>query len=350
MEELNRSLYRPYSLGIVVKAKEPGSDIIYVTPIEELSIQDTGMVSDLYKDHLGNKDGVDGNNFNSQHSAVNYVQARWKSEGRGNRISAPDVQPNEEVMLYKYGNVDQYFWEEMGREPSLRRLEDVLYSFSNLSGGVGKEAFDKDSSYWVRVSTRDKYVHIHTSDNDGEACTFDLKIDTGEGVIRLEDGLGNFMNWDAVAGIHETNFNTQIIRRAPHILDETETHTINTDSYYNNASQTIVETTVARISNSLSHIDNTLTHLLNAAGTSTTDSPSITLTGDTDIGMNLTVALNIKLGGALMGPGVVIPASGPASFDSILKSLDVETPAVKSLNDHVHVSKFEGGDTSPPNG
>lgn len=259
---------RFYSIGIVVETKPDVTDIILVSPVEELSIQEDGLIKDQETEYTGDKESIHGPHFKTEHTSKNYVKAKWSSLGNGNRTTAPDVVVNETVILYKYDDVDEYFWDEIGREPSLRRLEDVLYSYSNVSDGIGSKEYNQDTSYWVRVSTKDKFVHIHTSDNDGEATTFDIRIDTSKGVARMWDGLGNFINWDAPAGTHEMNFNTRITRRAPQIIDESSFHHTTTDVYLNESSQTLTN-----ISPEIKDLSDT--YLSRATSSATTDSPNV---------------------------------------------------------------------------
>ena len=227
---MEQSQFRMFSLGIVTATKPPGTDFILVTPMEELSLQGSGLISEGEDTFKGKKETVSGANFETKHTSKNYVRAKWLSIGNGNRTSAPDVVAGESVMLFKYSDVDEYFWDETGREPELRRLEDVLYSFSNLSGGVGSTQYDKDTSYTIRVSTRDKFIHIHTTDNDGEACQFDIKIDTRSGVMTRSDSLGNSEVWDAPAGTLTTVMNSEIIRKAPKITDISKEHNVFSNS------------------------------------------------------------------------------------------------------------------------
>lgn len=239
---MSQSQFRMYSIGIVVETKPPGTDYILVTPMEELGIQDSGSIKDAEGTFKGNKESVSPTNFKTEHTSKNYVRAKWNGIGQGNRTSAPDVVAGETVILYKYGDVDEYFWDDSGREPSLRRLENILYSFSNVPGDIGGTPYDKSTSYHVEVSTRDKFLHIHTADNDGEACTFDVRIDTRAGIMTCKDSLGNWSEWDAPAGKHTQNFNTEILRMAPKITDISEFHTIKTDHYLNETSDDHVNT------------------------------------------------------------------------------------------------------------
>lgn len=223
------------SFGIVVEDKPPGTDYVLVSPIEELNLQESGLIREKTKNFVGNKKSISSVNFDTEHESKNFVRAKWYDISGGNRTSAPDVVASETVLLLKYGDVDEYFWCDFGREPGLRRLEDVLYSFSNLSSPGA--AYDKDSSYWIRVSTRDKFLHIHTADNDGELTTFDIKLDTKAGYIEIKDGLGNFIEMNSREGRIIERATTEIIREAPIIRDISDNHLVETKTLLNRATE-----------------------------------------------------------------------------------------------------------------
>lgn len=224
---------RFHSLGIVVESKPPGTDYILVSPIEELNLQESGLIKEQTKAFVGNKKSTGSVNFDTEHESKNYVRAKWVDISGGNRTTAPDVVSNESVLLLKYANVDEYFWCDFGREPSLRRLEDVLYSFSNVSA-PGAE-YDKSTSYSIHISTRDKFVHIHTANNDGELTTYDLRIDTKKGLLEIKDGLGNSIEMNSAAGSIKQVAVTEIIREAPSIKDVSSNHTVETGTLLNKA-------------------------------------------------------------------------------------------------------------------
>lgn len=233
MSEEGNKGFRFVSFGIVVETKPLGTDYVLASPVEELYIQDSGLIREKTTDFKGSKKAVSSVNFQSEHESKNFVRAKWVDLSGGNRTTPPDVVASETVMLMKYGDVDEYFWCDFGREPELRRLEDVLYSYSNLPAGV--TAYDKNTSYWVHVSTKNKFIHIHTSMNDGEHTIYDVKIDTKAGKVLLKDGVGDSIEIDSPAGKITTIARSEIIRNAPKITDNSDTHIINTKSYTNNA-------------------------------------------------------------------------------------------------------------------
>lgn len=219
-----QSKLRLYSLGVVVESKPPGTDYILVSPVEELSLQESGLIKEQTHTFTGVKPNTQGSQFNTEHESKNYVRAKWVDISGGNRTTAPDVVSNETVLLLKYANVDEYFWCDFGREPLLRRLEDVLYSYSNLPTGV--KAYDKKTSYWVHVSTRDKFVHLHTADNDGEFTTYDVRIDTKNGRLDIKDGVGNLIELDSAQGRITEIATQEIVRKAPKITDICQTYAV----------------------------------------------------------------------------------------------------------------------------
>lgn len=190
---MDTSNLKLYSLGIVVEDKPRGTDFILVSPIETLNIQTPGSIKEYNKDYKGDKKELESTNFKTEHEAKNYLRAKWIPFGHSNRITAPDVIVNETVVLFKFGDVNEYYWTTIFREPELRRLETVNYGFSNVRDGIASKSFDKTTSYWQEVSTHDKYIHIHTSMNDGEPFEYDVVIDTKTGFINMRDNVGNFI-------------------------------------------------------------------------------------------------------------------------------------------------------------
>lgn len=176
-----------YSLGIILKNKEPNSDMVSVMPIEQLSLVSGPLDQQktTFDVNLPDSQGV--KRTDKIEGGVEIV-AKWIFSG-GNRLTAPDVTKNETVLIYKFADTDEYYWELIFREPSLRRLEHVNFSFSNEPSGIN--AFDKNSSYWFEISTRDKYIHLHTSKNDNELHEYDININTADGNFTITDDVNN---------------------------------------------------------------------------------------------------------------------------------------------------------------
>lgn len=192
---METSKFTLYSLGIVAKDKPTSTDTITVMPIEHINdtVGDVNDTSDYESNSVNHKQ------VPSKSKAVskNTITANWISLGSSNRISSPDVIAGETVLIYTYADTNEYYWTTYLREPSIRRLEKVLYGYSNLSSGARSESFGRDTSYWLEVDTMNKYVKLHTSDNDGEFTTYDIRINTKEGSLDIKDGVGNSIVMDS---------------------------------------------------------------------------------------------------------------------------------------------------------
>lgn len=203
-----------YSFGIVAVNKPRGSMDIMVVPIEELPMT-TGTSEDV---NVKAKNGTKPNVFRKESkrpatfdkqkttysvevpdhkkvsraykvSGESMIQAKWRCLGENNRVTAPDVIAGETVLIMRVADSDEYVWTTFGYEPGIRRQETVCYVFGNIPSG--NALTDKDTSYWLEVSTHDKYVHLHTAKNDSEPYAYDLKFDTEKGTVELADDAGN---------------------------------------------------------------------------------------------------------------------------------------------------------------
>lgn len=205
---------RFYSFGIVTEDKADDGDYIKVTPIEELPLV-KGKLSEVKFDYDVKGTDHKGVSVSSNTKGVSYVVAKWAAMESGNRNTAPNVTEGETVLLLKYGTSDDVFWSDLFREPKLRRLENVIHSFSNLSDkGTG---YDQETSYWFQVSTRDQVVQFHTSSNNKEPVSYDLVIDTSKGTFQIVDSNKNEIFLDSVNGDLKITAQNSIEMNAPMI-------------------------------------------------------------------------------------------------------------------------------------
>lgn len=218
-----------YSLGIVIITKPRGTDYIEVSPIEDLPLVD-GLIEDLKYKYDVTLPDAKGKAVSSKVEGNNILKAKWIPFGHSNRMSAPDVVKNETVVIFRFADTDEYYWTTIFREPSIRRLETVLYAYGDLP--IGLTPFDKDSSYWAEVSTHDKYIQVHTSKSDGEPYEYDIIIETAKGSVTVKDDVGNYYKLDSPSGTITANANEHIVLNAPLI-------TLNANNIVNNASSSI---------------------------------------------------------------------------------------------------------------
>jgi hypothetical protein len=177
-----------YSVAIVTEDKEIGSDVINCYPVEVLP-QVHGVIKDSTKDYKVKVPNATGVQQNGKLKSESTLTATWLGLGCGSRNTAPDVVKSESVLLFQYADTGEYRWEKIGREPSLRRLEKVLY----LYGGTKEFGVDlnKTNSYWLDVDTYNGNITFHTSMANGEPHTYDVIFDTLSGRVSVKDDAGN---------------------------------------------------------------------------------------------------------------------------------------------------------------
>jgi len=179
-----------YSLGLVAANKALNSHVIEVTPVEDFPMLN-GEITDNIEKYTSSTKDAQGSAKNTEVNTTASVKAVWLPINNSNRKTSPDVRRGETVVLYKFGDSDKYWWNTLFDDNKLRRLETVVYAFSNNS----KEniADTAESTYYLEVSTHRKLMHIHTSKNDGEPFAYDVQIDAKNGVITITDDADNFI-------------------------------------------------------------------------------------------------------------------------------------------------------------
>ena len=194
MDQSNISGFHFHSLGIVAANKSLDSNVIEVTPIEILSMQD-GRMSDF-----GEKFEDKGKDSNSRDYEVKVVQgttieATWLPFGT-NRFTSPDVRRGEEVIIYRFKDTDKYYWEPLKDGLKHRKLETAIFVFS----ATQEEGADinPDNYYFVEVSTHKGLIHIGTSQANGEAARYDIQVNTKEGFFKMLDNFGNYFGLNSV--------------------------------------------------------------------------------------------------------------------------------------------------------
>lgn len=244
MAEAGMSGFKFYSLGIVTVNKPRDSDFIEVDPIEEFSLDSGSLAPDSkkYNVSMPNQHGV---SKGGKLSGGSVIKAKWVPFGHSNRETPPDVVAGETVMIFSFADTQDYYWTTMMREPSLRRKEHVVYVFSNQP--APGPIYDLDTSYWLEVSTVEKRVRLHTSDNDGEACQYEIEINTKDGQFSLTDNIGNSLVLDSVGGklsattTADIEFNTQkfVVNAGTEFTVNTTSSTINASSHTENAAASV---------------------------------------------------------------------------------------------------------------
>ena len=192
--DLQLSKLRYYSVGVVAENKVLGSDIIQVTPLEEVSFVDGEVVAKLTTDDVSGLTST-GASYTATATSSAAIQATWMRISDPNRLTSPDVRRGEPVVIYQFGDENKFWWTTVLADHKFRRLETVIYGISGTA--ENDVPLNASNMYFFEWSTHKKVVHLHTSKANGEPFAFDIQIDTGGGVVTLKDDVGNIFQWNS---------------------------------------------------------------------------------------------------------------------------------------------------------
>lgn len=188
------SKLQPYSIGTVAANKVPGSDLIEVTTPERTMALD-GETSDAAYEYSAKATGSDGQAYEVATYSAGSVSAKWLPLGQPNRMTAPDVRRGETVILYKFGNADQIYWNTLWNDLNFRKLETVVWGISATQDEGATPS--PENMYYLELNSHDGIVHLHTSKANGEPFEYDLQLNTKEGFLKFQDDIGNYLLLDS---------------------------------------------------------------------------------------------------------------------------------------------------------
>lgn len=221
MKEMS-NLYK-YSIGIIARDIEEDSKFVEIFPVENQTYTDGEI--DSTEDIVIDNEDIYGNKQKILIPKRVTVVAEWLVLGNSNRISAPNVKKGEEVIIYRYADTDRFYWVTMFNELDLRRKEKVIHYYGNTD--LFKEELNEENTYWTKIDTINKKVHLHTSDNDGELTTYDIEIDTKAGVLKITDGKNNKIQLDSSTDKLSVNINKDMEITVPNLTFNIDKFTIN---------------------------------------------------------------------------------------------------------------------------
>lgn len=192
--ELDISLLRPWSFGYAAQNKALDSYMLEVVPTEKLPYLDGELTADTFSVEDQGIDSSD-ETYTSKVDSSNCVPCKWLPFG-SNRLYPPDVRRGERVQIYRFGDTDEYYWKELGLDDGLRKLETVVYVFSNNRNET-INVITPENSYSIEVSTHKKHMTIRTTKSDGEPYAYIAQINTAEGAFTVTDDIGNYMQIDS---------------------------------------------------------------------------------------------------------------------------------------------------------
>lgn len=191
---MNVSKLQVYSIGVVAANKPLNSNEIEVVPTEVTPFLD-GELSDNIQDFKSKGKAADGSSYETSLESTASIRATWIPFGNSNRMTSPDVRRGEIVVIYRFGDVDKFYWQTWKNDIKLRKLETVIYAFSNTQDE--SQDGQPDNTYFFEVSTHKKLVTFHTSNSDGEPYVYDFQLNTADGSFIFQDDIGNYISVDS---------------------------------------------------------------------------------------------------------------------------------------------------------
>lgn len=191
---MQMSLLKIFSHAIVAANKALDSDIIEAIPTEHMQFAD-GELSDTVNKYTAKGVDADGKSYEHSLDTTLSVKAKWLPIGTSNRKTPPDVRRGEIVVLYQFADQDKYYWTTLFYDMKLRKLETVIYAFSNTRDESAEGT--SENTYYFEISTHQKLITLHTSKSDGEPFAYDFQLNTKDGSFLLTDDIGNYFSVDS---------------------------------------------------------------------------------------------------------------------------------------------------------
>lgn len=182
-----------WSYGYVAINKPRGTDVIEVTPMEQVSLTDGELTDNAVQSTTKGKD-ASGASFEAVATNTATIEARWLPFG-SNRSTSPDVRRGEKVAIYRFADADKYYWTSLEYESKLRKLETVVWTFSDTRDESASAT--AENTYFLEISTHDKLIHLHTSKSDQEPFIYDFVLNTKEGTFTVKDDIDNTFHLDS---------------------------------------------------------------------------------------------------------------------------------------------------------
>lgn len=259
MEQQENGLLRFPFLGIVAKDKTENGFDIEVYPMEIMPNY-SGDINAINNVNTSNVNSI-GENTNIIVNKDRKVKCTWiPLFDTANRVSPPSVKAGETVLVVCVGNLDKYFWSaSIFPDSDLRTLENRVIYLSNKQQ-LGQT--DLSKGYYNVMDTYNKFLKIHTSNNDGEYTTYDMELRTKDGLLKIWDGLNNYIELDSQKNTLTINTNNELkivttntvrVQTKNTIIESSETVDVKTKTAKVNASESVtVETKTANINASSS--------------------------------------------------------------------------------------------------
>jgi len=292
------SLLHFYSYGYSAENKSRNSHDLEVFLAEKTPFTDGEVVNNATEIE---DTGVDheGKSYSVKVTTDNSIKCTWLPYG-SNRLTSPDIRRGEGIIVLRYGDTDKFYWVPDGRYEQLRRLETVIWRFSNTRD-EGDKAINDKNSYNLTVSTHDKHITLKTSKNDGEPFEYVIQLNTKEGILAFADDVGNYMEMnsrDTIITLENSEKSKLILNKTKAYFETIDEINLKTKTY--NIDVTDMNINATNITTKATKIDTT-TSTYDISASTFKVSATITFTGGTTITGNVSTTGTLTNNGKAAG-------------------------------------------------
>jgi hypothetical protein len=257
----NPSNIRYIGRGFVAANKERGTDMVEVWPAElmpELNDDLTPATQDLSFTGIS----CDKKPYRVQLKRGFTLECKWYGDKLGNRVTAPDVRRGERVNIYQVGDSELYYWESLGIDQHLRRLETIIETISDIPDN--DDTVPDDTNTWtIEKNTHEGHITIRTTQSNGEKAAWTVQIDGADGKVVIEDQKGNHIFVDSV----EDHIQLRNAQESFFELNKTNITAECKETFRLKCKDAIIETETTKWTNGKSWDLNTDTFKVNAGST-----------------------------------------------------------------------------------
>lgn len=128
------------------------------------------------------------------------VKAKWLKMGDSNRMTPPDLTKEQHVMIYQKPGYDEYYWVKIFEELDKANQETVTYAWGNKPKDSDDNSAYLENAYRLSLSTHEGEVRFATTKANEEQASYNIVLDTKNGVLGMKDDLSNHIFLDSVKG------------------------------------------------------------------------------------------------------------------------------------------------------
>lgn len=188
---MKTSVFHLHSMGRVAENIELGSKVVRVYFTEDRIGEDEEVIANPQREEVTYQTS-EGERKAAATTDTSFP-CTWLKRN-SNRVTPPNVRRDDEVIVWRMGDSDNYYWEDTGNA-NVKRLETVIWAYSADPNGPING--DLTNAYVVEMSTHQGLFAIHTSTANGEPFAWDFQIDAKGGRASVESSGGEHVLIDS---------------------------------------------------------------------------------------------------------------------------------------------------------